>query len=566
MRYSKFLLPTSKVASSDADSVSMKLMYRAGMVRKVSSGLFYYLPYFNMLMRKVNFRLRRGMEKLNSNEMKFPILVSQDILESSNRWNAYGKEMFKLKDRNDNGYAISPTNEEYATLVNNLFVKSYNDLPFSIYQIQQKHRDEIRPRNGLVRAREFTMKDAYSFHATEKDLLDYYAKMGKEYTKIFNDLGIKTVPVLADSGAMGGNYCHEYMAISSEGEADIAFCDDCGYAANLEKVECKDNYNIDNTYKNKYDKIETPNAKTITELMNMLQMEAKQFVKSMVYNADGKLVMALIRGDRNVNEVKLQNLLGCVSLELASEKEIKSIGSVMGFVGPIGELQNVRIIGDFEIKGMKNFVVGANEKNMHLRDVDACDIKCEWADIRFADEYDVCPKCGGKLHISQGNELGHIFALGKRYTDCMGSGFVDSDGKNKVPFMGCYGIGLERVVASIIDQHHDEKGLVLPMNVAPFKVDIIIVDTKKEEQVKVAEELYNILEDSGVPVLLDDRAERVGVKFNDFELIGVPIRVTCGRSIENGKVEIQLRSTEEKFEIEIGDAVEFIQSLIASRK
>jgi len=565
MRYSKFLLPTSKDAPSDADSVSMKYMFRAGMVRKVSSGLFYYLPYFNMLMRKVNFRLRRGMEKLNSNEMKFPILVSQEILESSNRWNAYGKEMFKLKDRNDNGYAISPTNEEYATLVNNLFVKSYNDLPFSVYQIQQKHRDEIRPRNGLVRAREFTMKDAYSFHATEKDLLDYYAEMGKEYTRIFTDLGIKTVPVLADSGAMGGNYCHEYMAISSEGEADIAFCDDCGYAANLEKVECKDKYEIDNTYKNKYDKIETPNAKTIVELMDMLQMEAKQFVKSMVYNADGKLIMALIRGDRNVNEVKLQNLLGCVSLELATEKEIKSIGSVMGFVGPIGDLQNVRIIGDYEIKGMKNFVVGANERNMHLRDVDACDIKCEWADLRFADEYDTCPKCGGKLHISQGNELGHIFALGKRYTDCMGSSFVDSDGKSKVPFMGCYGIGLERVVASIIDQHHDEKGLVLPMNVAPFKVDIIIVDTKKEEQVKVAEKLYGDLENAGVPVLLDDRAERAGVKFNDFELIGIPIRVTVGRGVDNGTLEVQLRETEEKFEVAISSAKEFIKALIKSK-
>ena len=285
----------------------------------------------------------------------------------------------------------------------------------------------------------------------------------------------------------------------------------------------------------------------------------------MVYNADGKLVMALIRGDRNVNEVKLQNLLGAVSLELATEKEIKSIGSVMGFVGPVGDLQNVRIIGDYEIKGMKNFVVGANEKNMHLRDVDACDIKCEWADLRFADEYDKCPKCGGKLHISQGNELGHIFALGKRYTDCMGSSFVDSDGKGKVPFMGCYGIGLERVVASIIDQHHDEKGLILPMNVAPFKVDIIIVDTKKEEQVKVAEKLYNDLENAGVPVLLDDRAERAGVKFNDFELIGVPIRVTVGRGVDNGTLEVQLRENEEKFEIAISSACEFLQGLIKSK-
>lgn len=562
MRYSKFLLPTSKDAPSDADSTSMKYMYRAGMIRKVSAGLFYYLPYFNMILRKVNFRIRRGMEKLNSNEMKFPILVSQEILESSNRWNAFNKEMFKLKDRNDNGYAISPTNEEYATLVNNLFVKSYNDLPFSIYQIQQKHRDEIRPRNGVVRAREFTMKDAYSFHATEKDLLDYYNIMGQEYSKIFSDLGIKTVPVLADSGAMGGNTCHEYMAISNEGEAEIGYCDCCGYAANLEKVECGDLYSIDNRYRGKYDRIVTPNAHTITELMNMLQMSPDRFVKSMVYNADGNLVMALVRGDRVVNETKLANLLHATNLELATEKEIKSIGSVMGFVGPVGQLQNVRIIGDFEVKGMKNFVVGGNERDIHLRDVDACDFKCEWADIRFADSNDSCPKCGGKLHITQGNELGHIFALGKRYTDMMGSTFIASDGKPQVPFMGCYGIGLERVVASIIDQHHDEKGLLLPMSVAPFKVDIIIVDTKKENQVQVAEKLYNELEDDCIPVLLDDRTERAGVKFNDFELIGVPIRVTVGRGIEQGKVEVQLRKNEEKFEVEIEKAKDYIKELI----
>lgn len=562
MRYSQFLLPTTKEAPSDADSVAMKYMYRAGMIRKVSSGLFYYLPYFNMILRKVNYRIRRGMEKLNSNEMKFPILVSKEILEQSNRWNAYGKEMFKLEDRNGNGYALSPTNEEYATMVNNIFVKSYNDLPFSIYQIQQKHRDEIRPRNGVVRAREFTMKDAYSFHATEADMLDYYKKMGAEYTRIFADLGVKTVPVLADSGAIGGNFCHEFMAISSEGEAEIAFCEKCGYAANLEKVECKDIYKIDSTYKNKYDKIQTPNSKTIPELMGMLGMPAEKFVKSMVYNADGKLVMALIRGDRNVNEAKLAKYLGAASLELATEKEIKSIGSVLGFVGPIGNLKNVRIVGDFEIKGMKNFVVGANEKDMHFRDVDACDIKCEWADIRFADKNDVCPACGGKLHISMGNELGHIFALGKRYTNAFNSNFVASDGTKQIPFMGCYGIGLERVVASIIDQHHDEKGLILPMSVAPFKLDIIIVDTKKPEQVEVAEKLYNNLENAGIPVLLDDRNERAGVKFNDFELIGVPLRVTVGRGVVEGKVEITRRDNGETQEVKIGEVEKFIKQLI----
>ena len=391
--------------------------------------------------------------------------------------------------------------------------------------------------------------------------------MGEEYTKIFSDLGIKTVPVLADSGAMGGKLCHEYVAVSPDGQEDIAFCDDCGYAANLEKVECADTYKIDNTYRGKFDEIITPNAKTIVELMNMLQRKPEEFVKSMVYNADGNLVMALIRGDRNVNETKLANYLKAVNLELATEKEIESINSVMGFVGPIGNLKNVRIVGDFEVKGMKNFVVGANKKDTHLRDVDACDFKCEWADLRFADENDVFPKCGGKLHISQGNELGHIFALGKRYTEVLDSAFVDSNGQKQVPFMGCYGIGLERTIASIIDQHHDEKGIILPMRVAPFKVDIIVVDMKKENQVEYAEKLYNELEDLGVPVLLDDRTERAGVKFNDFELIGVPIRVTVGRGLDENKVEIQLRKNlEEKFVVDSDKVQDFILELIKTNK
>lgn len=566
MRYSKFLLKTQKEQPSDCDSTAMSYMVRSGMIKKVSAGLFYYLPYFNMILRKVSYNLRRAMESVDCNEMKFPILVSKETLEKSGRWNAFGKEMFKLEDRNGAGYAISPTNEEYATLVAGAYVKSYNDLPFSIYQIQQKHRDEIRPRDGVVRAREFTMKDAYSFHANAEDLTAYYKKMGDAYTNFFSTLGLKTVPVLADSGAMGGLYCHEYMAIGKEGEADIAFCEHCHYGANLETVECKDIYKEDMRFKGSFKEVITPDTKRIIDLVAMLQMQPTDFVKSMVYNADGNLVMVLVRGDREVNESKLAKLLKSTSLELATEKEIKSIGSVMGYVGPVGDLKNVRVIADYEIKSMTNFVVGANKQNVHYINVNNADFKCEWADLRFADENDVCPVCGGKLEICKGNELGHIFALGTRYTDKFNTTYIDSDGKSKIMQMGCYGIGLERTVASIIDQHHDEKGLVLPMSVAPFAVDLICVDMKKENQVAFAEKLYKNLENKGIAVLYDDRAERAGVKFNDFELIGVPVRITVGRGLDNGVVEVVIRATGEKFEVKVDEIEAFILNLMKTLK
>ena len=566
MRYSKFLLKTQREEPKDCDSTAMSYMVRAGMIKKVSAGLFHYLPYFNMILRKVSYHLRRAMDSVDCNEMKFPILVSKETLEKSGRWNAFGKEMFKLADRSGNEYAISPTNEEYATLVAGNYVQSYNDLPFSIYQIQQKHRDEIRPRDGVVRAREFIMKDAYSFHKDIPDLENYYSKMGKAYNDFFAKLGIKTVPVLADSGAMGGLYCHEYMAVGPEGEADIAFCDDCDFAANLETVECKDIYKENMKFKGTYKEVVTPDTKRIIDLVRMLQREPSDFVKSMIYNADGKIVMVLVRGDREVNEAKLAKLLKATSLELATEKEIKSIGSVLGYVGPVGDIHDVRVIADFEIKNMTNFVVGGNKKNIHLIDVNNADFKCEWADLRFADHNDVCPKCGGKLNIAKGNELGHIFALGTRYTDKFGTTYIDADGKSKVMQMGCYGIGLERTVASIIDQNHDEKGLILPMSVAPFKIDLIVVDTKKENQVAFADKLYEELEAKEIPVLYDDRAERAGVKFNDFELLGIPVRITVGRGLDQGQVEVDVRRTGEKFTVESDKIEKFVMDLLKKLK
>ena len=562
MLYSKFLLPTMKNEPSDMDSTSQKLMARSGMIRKVSSGLFYYLPYFNMLLRKVSYEIRRSMDAMHCNEMKFPILVSQEILEKTGRWTAFGKEMFSLKDRNGNGYAISPTNEEYATLVAKMFVKSYNDLPFSVYQIQQKHRDEIRPRNGVIRAREFTMKDAYSFHATEDEAISYYQKMKQEYTNLFTRLGLKTFAVKADSGAMGGNLCEEFMAVADEGETPLAFCDDCGYAANLEVVPVTNTYVEQNGFKGRYKKVITERAHTVKELMDMLQMPATSFVKSMVYMADDKPVVALVRGDRQVNEVKLKNVLKCNVLELATVKDIEKIGSVCGFVGPVGMREDIPIFADYEIMQMQNFVVGGNEKDIHLIDVNVKDFSCKWVDLRFAEQGDVCPICGKPLKTAMGTELGHIFVLGQKYTKSLDATFIDNQGKTQTLYGGCYGIGLERVVASMIDQHHDEKGLVLPMGVAPFKVDVIVVDTKNEAQMETATMLYETLENAGIPVLFDDRKERVGVKFNDFELVGIPIKVVCGRDVTQGMVEVGVRETGTVEKVDIQHVVHTIQNLI----
>lgn len=562
MLYSKFLLPTMKETPNDVDSTSQKLMVRSGMLRKVSSGLFYYLPYFNMLLRKVSYEIRRSMENMQCNEMKFPILVSQEILEKTGRWTAFGKEMFSLKDRNGNGYAISPTNEEYATLIAKMFVKSYNDLPFSVYQIQQKHRDEIRPRNGVIRAREFTMKDAYSFHATEEDAVAYYNRMKQEYTNLFTRLGLKTFAVKADSGAMGGNLCEEFMAIADEGETPLAFCDHCSYAANLEVVPVANTYTPNLALKGQYKRVVTEKAHTVKELMQSLQMPATSFVKSMVYMADGKPVVALVRGDRQVNEVKLKNLLKCNVLEMATVKEIANLGTVCGFVGPVGLREDIPMYADCEIMQMQNFVVGGNEKDIHLVNVNVADFTCTWADLRFAESGDICPICGKPLKTAMGTELGHIFVLGQKYTKSLDATYTDEKGKQQTLYGGCYGIGLERVVASMIDQHHDEKGLVLPMRVAPFKVDILVMDTSKEEQMRAAMELYQSLEAQGIPVLVDDRKERAGVKFNDFELVGIPMKVVCGRDVAQGMVEVGLRKCEEVEKIALQDVVAYIQKQI----
>ena len=596
MKRSKYFIPTLKEKPNDIEQVSQVLMFRAGMLKKVSNGFFMYLPLMQRAMQKVSDVIRKNMEDAGSVEVKFPILVSKETLEASGRWNAFGKEMFKLADRNENEYALSPTNEEAACFAAETYIRSYKDLPFSLYQIQQKHRDEISPRNGVMRAREFTMKDAYSFHADEACLDAYYNRMHDAYLRIFNELGLDVVAVSADTGAMGGSGSQEIMAVSPDGETDICRCSACGFAANAETVPCaaqgtivdsgwwmadgkEDNkkssaphsslliphsnptaHHPPSTIHYPPQKIHTPAVKTVEELVAFFKKETRDFCKSVVFNADGELVVAMVRGDREVNDVKLKKILGAKQLEMALAAEIGKTGkTAVGFVGPVG-LKGFKIIADYEVGQMRDFIAGANEKDYHLINVNPADFTAEYADLRFAAAGEKCPVCGAELEFNKATELGHIFKLGKRYTDKLDLKFVAQSGGFETMTMGCYGIGVERTVAAIVDQHHDGKGICWPLSAAPFTVDLITVDTANAEQMRVSEEIYTALlkSGSGVEVLWDDTDARPGSKFADCELCGFPYRIVVGRGAANGKVELVERGSGAKSEIDIKDCVKTI--------
>lgn len=538
MKFSKSLIKTQREAPSNCDTLSQSLMFKTGMIKQESAGLYTYLPYFNMLLQKVEDVIRKGMNQIDGQECKFPILVSRDLLEQSNRWTAFGKEMFSLSDRNGTEYALSPTNEEAAAMIAKQYVTSFRDLPLTVYQINTKHRDEIRPR-GIGRTRAFTMKDAYSFHSNDECLHETYTKIVDQYIKIFKNVGLDVFPVNADNGSMGGSGSQEIMAQSLEGDNDVCKCTKCGYAANLEVFACCNDNSEISTEKNKYNIVETPNVKTIEELVNFFNTNTQQFAKSIVYKTeDNQIVVAVVRGDRNVNDIKLRNVLKVKGVELATAEDILSIGSYVGFVGPVKLNKGVKIIVDNEVKSMKNFIVGANKKDYHLANVNCLDFdSAEYADIRFACKGDK-HTCGGDVEIIKATELGHCFKLGKRYTEKLNVTFVDNNNKSQTMTMGCYGIGLERTVVSIIDKYHDEKGLTLPMPLAPFKVDLIYNDKYAD----VAEEIYNKFIDNNIDTLLDDRKGSFGVKFKDAELLGIPLKVIFGKNFENdGLVEIEPR-------------------------
>ena len=565
MKFSKYFIPTMVNNPADCDNESQRLMLRTGMIKKVSNGLFVYLPNFMRVMRKVTNVIREEMESVNCNECKFPLLVSKETLEASGRWNAYGKEMFKLEDRHGKEFAISPTNEEAGCFMAENFVESYKDMPFAVYQIQQKHRDEIRPRGGVMRAREFIMKDAYSFHASDEDLDKYYEEMKSAYQRVFTRLGLDFALVNADNGAMGGRDSQEFMAICQTGEADIAFCNSCGYGANLETVECPKPEIIENDEKLlEKEEVFTPDCETIQNLSEFFKIDKNKIVKAVIFKADDKFVMALVRGDREVNDVKLNKILKATSLEMATEEEIeKHFNTVVGFIGPT--LKNIKIYADYEILNMKNFVCGANKINTHYKNANLKDFEAEFIDLRNAEEGDVCPHCKKPLKITQGNELGHIFKLGKRYTDMLNITFVNNEGKNQTSVMGCYGIGIERTISSIIEQYADEAGIAWPIQLAPFAVNVITVDMKNEQQRKVSEEIYNQFKNAGVEVIWDDRDQRAGFKFKDSELIGIPFNVIVGKNVSNNQVEFQKRLGEKQL-VNINEVLNVFNASILSEK
>ena len=565
MKMSKMYMPTLREVPSDAEIPSHQLLLRAGMIRQLVSGIYSYLPLGYRVIRKIEQIVREEMDSAGSQELLMSAIQPRELWEATNRWEDFGPEMWKVKDRNNREFCLGPTHEEYFTNLIKDEIKSYKQLPLNLYQIQTKYRDEKRPRFGLMRCREFIMKDAYSFDTNEENMVKAYDVMWEAYDKVFTRLHLNYRIVEGDTGAMGGKQSHEFMAMSDIGEALVAFCDSCNYAATDEKATVVYNNETSLETELEMERVSTPSITTIEGLMNFFNVDGSKFAKALVFNEKGKPVIAIIPGDRELNETKLNNYLGVADhdIELADEETIKRItGANVGFTGPIGLKEEVKIIVDSSIVNMKNLVVGGNETDYHIKNVNfGRDFKGEIADdLLLVREGDKCPKCSGHLQMERGIEVGNIFQLGKKYSQGIGSKFLDENGKEQFFQMGSYGIGVSRSVAAIIEQCHDEKGIVWPLNVAPYHVIVTVINTKNEEQMNLGEEIYKDLMNIGAEVLLDDRNERAGIKFNDRDLIGIPIRITVGKMAGEGIVEYSLRSSEEKEELSAKEVIELVEN------
>lgn len=564
MRMSKLLMPTLREVPSEAEITSHKLMLRAGLIRKLASGIYSYLPLGLRVERKIEQIVREEMDASGAQELLMSALLPAEAYQASGRWEVFGDSMFKLKDRNDRDFCLGPTHEELftQTVIDN--VKSYKEYPMTLYQIQNKYRDEGRPRFGLIRGREFVMKDAYSFDLDEKGLDESYKKMYDAYCRIFTRLGLDFTIVDADSGAMGGSGSQEFMVKSPVGEDGIAYCDACGYAANYEKAECIPEEKPSAEGNFDMEKIHTPNAHTIEELVAFLGAEPYNFAKTIIYKADDKYIAAMVRGDREINEVKLKNLVGCTDdLELAAPAVVRDLTHAeVGFAGPVG--LDIPVYADKEVALMKNFVIGANETDMHYKNVNICkDFEpAVVADIRVIEEDDKCPKCGKPVKTAQGIEVGHIFKLGTKYSEALGLTAQDEEGKSKTVIMGCYGIGVTRCLAAVIEQCNDENGIIWPVSVAPYQAVVIPANSKSEEQSELAEKIYNDLLSQGIETLIDDRNERAGVKFKDADLIGIPVRIVIGKKCGEGIVEYKERRNSETMEKTVDEAVKDVVKFI----
>ena len=577
MKMSKLFVQTLREFPSDAEVISHKMLARAGYIRKLTSGVYNYLPLMWRVLKKVENIVRDEMDKAGAQELLMPFVQPKELWVESGRWEAYGKELMRLKDRHNREMCLGPTHEEIITAVARDVLKSYKQLPTNLYQIQSKFRDEVRPRFGLLRGREFIMKDAYSFGTSQEELEKEYENMAQAYRNIFKRCGLETKMVQSDSGAIGGNVSHEFMVITTTdaGENDVFYCDDCDYAANSNHaVSNLPEAVIDGKEYFKETKVvDTPNTHSIEELSEFLKIPSTLILKSLVYIIDKNPVLALIRADKAVEETKLLNAVGGIEIRIATSGEIEEImkengfNAIPGFIGPKG--MKLTIIADNTVKNMKNFVVGINQNDVHMVGANLSDLgidELKYEDLRLVEAGEYCPQCGKPLKVTRGIEVGNIFQLGTKYSKPMNAVYSDVDGKLKPYIMGCYGIGISRTAAAAVEAHHDEHGIKWPLAIAPYHVVIVPVSTKDELQMSTAEKMYKELLSNGIEAVLDDRDERAGVKFKDADLIGFPYRITVGKTITEGNIEFVTRQTNEKTTMKPDEAVKTVIEAVKNIK
>ena len=573
MKWSESYIPTLREYPAEAEIVSHKLLVRAGYIRKLAAGVYNYLPLMQRVLTKVSNIVREEMNAAGAQEILMPVLHPAELWQQSGRWQTIGKELMRAKDRHDRDLVLGGTHEEVVTNLIKGEVRSYRQLPLNLYQIQNKFRDEIRPRFGLMRGREFIMKDAYSFDRDEERFKKSYQKMIDAYSKAFTRCGLETKIVESDTGAMGGKAAHEFMVIvdTEGGENIIFYCDKCDYAANQDKASSIGE-TVTETGKEDaqkpLQKVATPNAKTVEEVTAFLNVPAKKLVKTLLYKADGEVVAAMIRGDRQINEIKLKNSLKCIELEMADALTVEKVTkAAVGFAGPVG-LKNVKIIADEEIPRMKNLVTGANQDDYHFINVNVGrDVKIDFVtEIRNAQTGERCPRCKkGVLVTAKGIEVGNTFMLGTKYSESLGATFIDEDGKEKPFIMGSYGIGITRTAQAAVEKFHDERGIIWPASIAPLSVEILPLNMNDEKQREVAFQIYQKMKEKNIEVLIDDRDERAGVKFNDADLVGLPLRINVGeKSLKENKVEIVVRKTKEVISTKPEEALEKCVELLGS--
>lgn len=562
MKLSESFFYTLREDVKDEESISGNLLVKSGMFKKIGNGIYMKMPLGQKVVENVKNIVRKNMNEAGASEVTMPMLLPIEVFQKSGRYELFGPSIFKLNDRYNRPYVLGPTHEEFFVLASMMKAKSYKDFPYTLYQIGNKYRDEVRPRLGLIRTREFTMKDAYSFDINQEECDKSYKKQFDAYNKICKEVGLNYAVVRADTGVMGGLLSEEFQAVTDVGEDILVLCDKCDYASNIEVSKCVDEEIECNEEKMKKEKVYTPNSGTIEDVSALLNLDASKFVKTLIYKIDGKFYACLVQGNKEVNEVKLGKLLGAKEVELAEAEDVVRITNAkVGFAGPIG--LSIPVIMDNGVKYMRNFIVGANETDHHYKNVNLEDFEVyKTADIRNVQEHDKCPNCDGHLIFKKGIEIGNTFKLGTKYSESLGLNYSDENNELKPVVMGCYGIGIERIVAALVEQNHDEKGIIWPMNIAPFKVCIVQISDKDEKQKEVANNLYNTLNSMGIDTLLDDRNERPGVKFNDMDLIGIPLRITVGKKVEENEVELKKRNCDDIEIVKIENIIDKIGEMI----